>query len=379
MIDGITTVAAGATLQINGDGLSIPEYITFSGTGHLYTGAIRNDGDNTLTGLLTLGAAAMIESDVSTTLTIDSKGLSATTLGLTVGGAGNTTFTSTAPIYGTSATLTKNDTGVLTIESFSNFTGATNLLRGEVVLGSYGAIPRSTITIGSGGELTLDNTSTTILDRVSDTAALTMNGGSLNFIGNPSSLASETIGALTIASGHNTVTVTPGAGGPTTMTFASLSRTAGATVLFRGTKLGSSPGPNISTIMFTTTPAVLGAGGAAGTTTTSVIKGAFGDNSLSGTGSNMVVHNLGNTNGLRLLNGAGFYGEYAFTLATNANVKLNASATASTASINSLILDGFSITNPGSAQTITLSSGSLAGNILMNSATALPEQIQRLA
>ncbi len=372
LIDGITTVAAGATLQINGDGLSIPEYITFSGTGHLYTGAIRNrTGDNTLTGLLTLGAAAMIESDVSTTLTIDSKGLSATTLGLTVGGAGNTTFTSTAPIYGTSATLTKNDTGVLTIESFSNFTGATNLLRGEVVLGSYGAIPRSTITIGSGGELTLDNTSTTILDRVSDTAALTMNGGSLNFIGNPSSLASETIGALTIASGHNTVTVTPGAGGPTTMTFASLSRTAGATVLFRGTKLGSSPGPNISTIMFTTTPAVLGAGGAAGTTTTSVIKGAFGDNSLSGTGSDMVVHNLGNTNGLRLLNGAGFSGEYAFTLATNANVKLNADTVASTASINSLILDGFSITNPGSAQTITLSSGSLAGNILMNSATSI--------
>ncbi len=371
-IDGITTVSAGATLQINGSGLSIPEYITFSGTGHLYTGAIRNmGGDNTLTGLLTLGAAARIKSDASTTLTIDSKGLSATTLGLTIGGAGNTTFTSTAPIYGTTATLTKQDSGVLTMQAFNNFTGATNLNRGEIVLSSTGAMPNSTITVGSGGTLTLDNSSTTLLNRISDSAALTMNGGSFNFIGNATGTALENAGALTIASGHNTVTVTPGAGGPTTMNFASLSRTAGATVLFRGTNLGSNPAPNISTIMFTSAPAVLGGGGGAGTTTASIIKGAFGDSSLSGTGSDMVTYNLGNTNGLRLLNGAGFSGEYAFTLATNANVKLVADTVASTSSINSLILDGFSITNPGSAQTITLSSGSLAGNILMNSATSI--------
>ena len=371
-IDGITTVSAGATLQINGSGLSIPEYITFSGTGHLYTGAIRNrTGDNTLTGLLTLGAAAMIMSDASTTLTVDTKGLSVTTLGLTVGGAGNVTFTATAPIYGTTATLIKNDTGSLTIESFSNFTGATNINRGTVTLSSTGAMPLSTISINSGGTLTLDNSTTSLLNRISDSAALTMRGGNFNFIGNPSSQSSETAGALTLSEGHNVVTITPGAGGPTIMTFASLSRTAGATVLFRGTSLGSSPGPNVSTLMFTSAPAVLGGGGAAGTTTASVIKGAFGDSSLSGTGSDMVVHNLGNTNGLRLLNGAGFSGEYAFTLATNANVKLVADTVASTASINSLILDGFSITNPGSAQTITLSSGSLAGNILMNSATSV--------
>jgi autotransporter-associated beta strand protein len=371
-IDGITTVSAGATLQINGSGLSIPEYITFSGTGHLYTGAIRNrTGDNTLTGLLTLGAAAMIMSDASTTLTVDTKGLSVTTLGLTVGGAGNVTFTATAPIYGTTATLIKNDTGSLTIESFSNFTGATNINRGTVTLSSTGAMPLSTISINSGGTLTLDNSTTSLLNRISDSAALTMRGGNFNFIGNPSSQSSETAGALTLSEGHNVVTITPGAGGPTIMTFASLSRTAGATVLFRGTSLGLSPGPNVSTLMFTSAPAVLGGGGAAGTTTASVIKGAFGDSSLSGTGSDMVVHNLGNTNGLRLLNGAGFSGEYAFTLATNANVKLVADTVASTASINSLILDGFSITNPGSAQTITLSSGSLAGNILMNSATSV--------
>jgi autotransporter-associated beta strand protein len=371
LIDGITTVTAGATLQINGDGLSIPEYITFSGTGLLYTGAIRNKtGNNTITGLLTLGTIPMIKSDSGTTLTIDGKGLSATTVSLTIGGDGNTTFTSTAPIYGTTAALTKNDNGILTIQSFSNFTGATNINRGEIILSDAGAIPLSTITINSGGTLTLNNSSTAILNRISDTLALTINDGSFNFIGNTTAQSSETAGALTLSTGHSIVTVTPGAGGPTTMTFASLTRTAGASVLFRGTSLGSTPGANVSTLMFTSTPAVLGASGAAGTTTISVIKGAFGDNSLSGTGTDMVVHNLGNTNGLRLLNSAGFSGEYSTTLTTNTNVKLSGDVVASTASINSLILNGFNITNPGSAATITISNaGTLAGNILINSTT----------
>ncbi len=370
LIDGATTVTAGATLEIDGSGLSIPEYIAFSGTGHLYTGAIRNrTGNNTLTGLLTLGTVPMIMSDTGTTLTIDTKGLSATTVGLTVGGAGNTTFTSTAPIYGTSATLTKNDSGTLTIQSLSNFRGTTTINRGTVVLSGAGAIPLSTITINSDATLTLDNSSTTILNRISDTAALTINDGNFNFLGNTATTSYELAGALTLSTGHNTVTVTPGTGGATTMTFASLSRTAGASVLFRGTSLGSAPAPNVSTLMFTSAPTVIGASGAAGTTTASVIKGAFGDSSLSGSGTDMVVYNLGNTNGLRLLNGAGFSGEYATTLATNANVKLSGNVAASTSSINSLILNGYDITN--ASATITMASASLAGNILINSANTI--------
>lgn len=372
LIDGITTVSAGATLEINGDALTVPEYITFSGTGHLYSGAIRNQtGNNVLTGLLTLAAAGMIKSDVSTTLTVDTKGLSVTTLGLTIAGEGNTTFTSTAPIYGTTATLTKNDNGTLNIQSFSNFTGTTTINRGTLTLSVAGALPSSAVTVNTGGTYTVDNSVGAALNRMSETAALTMNGGNFNFVGNGTVSTSESTGALTLSSGHNIVTVTPGAGGSTTMTFASLTRTAGASVLFRGTSLGSNPAPNVSTLMFTSAPAVLGASGAAGTTTASVIKGAFGDNSLSGTGTDMVVYNLGNTNGLRLLNGAGFSGEYSTTLTTNTNVKLTADVAASTVSINSLILNGFGITNPGGAVTTTISSGSLAGNILANSATSI--------
>ncbi len=369
-IDGITTVSAGATLQIDGTGLSIPEYITFSGTGHLYNGAILNStGDNTITGLLTLGAAAMIKSNSSTTLTVDTKGLSATTLGLIVAGAGNVTFTSTAPIYGTTATLTKNDNGILDIESFSNFTGVTTINRGTLLLDSTGAIPLSTITVNSGGTLTLDNSTTTILNRISDSAALTLNGANLNFIGNATAPSSESVGALTPSTGHSVITVTPGAGGSTILTFSAFARTAGATALFRGTSLGSLAAANVSTIMFTSTPTLTGASGSANSTTISVIKGAFGDNSLSGTGTDMVTYNVGNTNGLRLLNGAGFSGEYSTTLTTNTNVKLSANTAASTVSINSLILNGFDITN--ASATITMASASLSGNILINSANTI--------
>ena len=370
-IDGITTVTAGATLEIDGSGLSIPEYITFSGTGHLYTGAIRNrTGDNTLTGLLTLGTAGLIEADTGTTLTIDGKGLSAANTGFVIGGAGNVTFTENAPIYGSGATLTKNDTGTLTLQAFNNFTGATNLTRGSIVLSGAGAMPNSAITVGNNATLTLDNSSTSVINRISDSAAFTMNGGTFNFIGNTSSTALETAGALTLSSGHNTVTVTPGAGGPTTMIFASLSRTAGATALFRGTNFGYNPGANVSTLMFNTAPTLTGGGGSANSSTISIIKGVFGDG-VSGTGSDMVTYNIGNSNGIRLLNGAGFSGEYVDTLTTNANVKLSANTPASTASINSLILNGFDITNPGSAATLTLASASLSGNILMNSADSI--------
>lgn len=371
-IDGATTVTAGATLQIDGSGLSVPEYITFSGTGHLYSGAILNStGNNTLTGLLTLGAAALINANTSTTLTVDTKGLSATTLGLSIGGAGNTTFTSTAPIYGTTATLTKNDTGLLTIQSFCNITGATVINKGEIILNSAGAIPLSTtMTINAGASLTLNNTSSaSVVDRIADSLALTMNGGNFNFIGSSSIATDETAGALTSGiatqSGHNVITITPGSGGSTTMQFASLTRTAGSSLLFRGTSFGATPAANVSTLLFTTAPTLTGGAGLENSTTISIIAGAIGDDSLSGTGTDMVTYGRGNSNGLRLLNGAGFSGEYASNFATtNANVKLTASTAALTSSVNSIVLSGSgSISNPGSGQVITLASGNILNTV----------------
>ncbi len=368
VIDGATTVTAGATLLVNGSSLSIPEYITISGTGMLYTGAIRNTGgNNSLTGVVTLGAAAMIEADTGTTLTIDGKGVSAVTFALTIGGAGNVTTTSTAPIWGTTAALVKNDGGTLTLGGYNNFTGTTTVNEGIVVLTGSGTIPSSAVTINSGATLTADNSTTDLLNRLSS-SALTMNGGNFNYIGGSSYDSTESAGALTLSSGYNVITITPGSGGQTAMTFASLSRTAGATALFRGTNFGATPAANVSTLIFTSAPALTGAGVTPNTTNIGVIKGAFGDTSLSGNGSDMVTYNIGNTNGLRLLNQVGFSNEYSSSFSANDNVKLTANTTAATQSINSLILNGYDVTDAGAARTITLASASLSGNILINSA-----------
>lgn len=366
-IDGITTVTAGATLQINGNGLSIPEYITFAGTGHLYTGAIRNKtGNNSLTGLLTLSTTGMIKSDASSTLTIDQKGLSAGSSALTIAGLGNTIFTETAPIYGSSSTLTKNDEGILTIKSFSNITGTININKGELVLTSLGAIPLPLgLYINAGATLTLDNTSTVVSDRIGDATIIITNGGNFNFKGSSVGNVFETIGQLTIGiggqSGESKITIHPGSGGSTIMRFGSLSRVVGTSILFRGASFGATPGANVSTLLFTNIPTLLGDDGEANSPTLSIIQGAFGDDSLTGTGTDMVTYNKGNTNGLRLLNATGFSGEYTTDLnITNGNVKLTSSTVASTSLINSLILSGTaSITNPSIAQNITLTSGNI--------------------
>jgi hypothetical protein len=239
----------------------------------------------------------------------------------------------------------------------------TTINAGTLALSGSGSAVSTTITVNLGGTLTLDNSTTAVASRLGDALALTLNGGNFNFIGNSAGVSSETAGALTLPTGHNTITITPGTGGSTTMTFASLSRTAGATALFRGTNMRSAAGANVSTLLFTAAPALTGAAGAEGTTTMSVLKGAFGDTSLSGTGSDMVTVI---SNKLSLLAS----GEYTGDLQTaNANVKLTADRAAVATNTNSLILNGFGITNPGGAITIPISSASLSGNILINSAT----------
>ena len=361
VIDGTTTVSSGATLQIDGNGLSIAEPLTISGVGVNNNGAIRNlANNNTLTGAITLGAASQINCD-SDTLTISTGGVSGATLGLTIDGAGNVTF-STAPIATTSGTVTKNGSGTVTFSAPNTYTGATTVNAGTLVMSGAGSSVFSAFTVNSGATLTLDNGNTNG-NRLGDGLALTMNGGNFNFIGNSISDCLGMSGTLTLSSGENIITVTPNTGGMTTLIFSSLSRSAGATVLFRGTNFGSTPGANVSTIMFGNAPALIGGAGAANSTTVSIIKGAFGDGSLVGNGTDMVTYNVGNTNGLRLLNGAGFSTEYAADFSVpNSNVKLTSNAAAVALSINSLILNGGDVTN--ASVTLTLGSASLSGNIL---------------
>ncbi|MFA4916765.1 MAG: autotransporter-associated beta strand repeat-containing protein, partial [Syntrophales bacterium] len=379
-----TTVASGAALQIQG-GITIGnELLTLSGAGIAdaagvaITGALRNiSGSNAWGGDITLGAGyTRINSD-SGSLTLNGA-IYGPTFALTVGGAGNTTISGV--IATTTGALTKDGDGTLTLGAANIYTGATTISTGTLTLSGSGTALHSAFTIQTNGTLTLDNSGTNNTNRLGDALAVTLYGGNFNFIGSPSAAAYELAGVVTLGStslnGANTITITPGAGGSTTMTFVSLTKTAGATVLFRGTDLGSAPAANVSTLMFYAPPTLTGGGGAAGTTTVSILRGAFGDASLSGTGTDMVTYNVGNTNGLRLLNGAGFSGEYeTVSLAVaNTNVKLSSSvAPTASATINSLILNsGGAVAS--SIYTTTFTTGniiSFTGNAGINDTTLI--------
>ena len=86
--DGATIVADGASLSISND-ITSAENITISGTGISSNGAIRNTADdNTLTGLITLGANSEIQIDTGSSLTLNP------TTGSAVTGAYNLTIDS---------------------------------------------------------------------------------------------------------------------------------------------------------------------------------------------------------------------------------------------------------------------------------------------
>ena len=331
---------------------------------------------NGYTGTITLGVNLVISNDLtvsSGTLNISTFSPTAGVVTLSGGTINGTTGVLTGTSYsvnsgiisarlGGSGTLTKDTSGTVTLTTANAYSGTTTINAGTLIFtGADGAAASSaSFTVNYGGTLTLDNTSANNANaggRIGDTVGITLNGGDFNFIGNGSVTVSETVGALTIGAGSNIITVTPGSGGPTIMTFDSFFRTAGATVLFRGTNLGDASAAGKSTIIFTTAPTLTGSGtNTAGTSTIWIIKGAFGDGSLTGTGTDMVTYNGGN--GLRLLNGASYANEYVSTFATvNANVKLTTDTAAVTVSINSLILNGGGVTS--ASKTVTIGSGNI--------------------
>ena len=92
--DGATIVADGASLSISND-ITSAENITISGTGISSNGAIRNTADdNTLTGLITLGAHSEIQIDTGSSLTLNPTSGSAVTgtYNLTIDSVGTSTI-----------------------------------------------------------------------------------------------------------------------------------------------------------------------------------------------------------------------------------------------------------------------------------------------
>ena len=125
---GTVSVLTGGALQLNG-GVTLGNTLTLFDTGVTNSGALRNiSGNNSYTGVVTLGSAARINSDANQ-LTISN--LNNNSFNLTVGGASTTLV---ASVISGSGGLVKDGTGVLTLNGTQAFTGATTISNGMLAV-----------------------------------------------------------------------------------------------------------------------------------------------------------------------------------------------------------------------------------------------------
>ena len=365
---------AGVTMTGSGT-RTLPGTNTYTGGTHLNGGTLFVGGT---AGDATLGATGA-GNDISMnggTLFMNLSGGLTTARNISLGANGGTLSQNTAltvnGVISGSGPLTINAnqaSGVLTLTNRNTYTGATVL--GSTIFG--GAVSPSALTLsGNGsiaasssldltGKLTLDNSGTTGIDRLGDTAPITSRGVFLTTTGNASTASVENAGALTLASGVTTLNVTPGTAG-SSLNFASLATQNGATLFVRGTNLGATPGPGNSTLTVGTGPTLVGGGGAAGSTMISIVPGAAGNLTASTTGSNTVANSVGSsfvtynpTNGFRPLATT----EYATALGNNAtdNVRLTAATVAPATSTANAVLFAPAAAATLSGGTINVTSG----------------------
>lgn len=164
-------------------------------------------------------------------------------------------------ISGTGFGLTKAGPASLSLQGANTFTGAMTVNEGILNISNGGSIATASgLTIGQGATVTINNTSAAnnVADRLNNSTTVTMNGGTFNF--NNTAVAStnysETAGILSINALANTVNGGQAAAtGTTAITFASLSRSAGAAVNFTGTSLGVD---SRNRILFSSAPTLTG-------------------------------------------------------------------------------------------------------------------------
>jgi len=225
-----TTVASGATLQLEG-GIAVGnEALTLSGTGVGGTGALRSvSGENTWGGNVALNANTQINADAGSLALAG--GISGANRSLTFDGAGNISVGG-AITTGTGA-LTKSGAGTLTLAGASTYTGATTVSAGTLLLGASEAISNSSaVTVASGATFDLNGQTETIAS-LAGAGQVLIGTGQLISAGNASTVFSGTLagtGSFTKA-GTGTLTL------DNSFAFAGTFNLAGGTLQLSSTSL----------------------------------------------------------------------------------------------------------------------------------------------
>ena len=170
--DGATIVADGASLSISND-ITSAENITISGTGISSNGAIRNTADdNTLTGLITLGANSEIQIDSGSSLTLNPTTGSAVTgtYNLTIESVGTSSIND--PIAISTGNIIKTGAGTLTLSATNTFTGDLTISAGTVTVS--GTLHDDVDVINSG---TYDVDTTDTINSLSGSGAVELDTG----------------------------------------------------------------------------------------------------------------------------------------------------------------------------------------------------------
>ncbi len=203
---GATIVWSGATLSISNN-ITSPENITIAGTGISSNGAIRNTAnDNTLTGLITLGANSEIQIDTGSSLTLNPSTGSAVTgaYNLTIDSVGTSTISD--PIAISTGDLTKTGAGTLTLGGTNTFTGDLTISAGTVTVS--GTLHDDVDVLNSG---TYDVDTTDTINSLAGTGAVELNTGITLTTGdgNPQTISGIISGAGNLTKvGSGTLTLT---------------------------------------------------------------------------------------------------------------------------------------------------------------------------
>ncbi len=140
--------------------------------------------------------------------------------------------------------------------SDSSYTAPITVESGAFIIGGSGTVASSSITVDNTSTFILDDTYTVLANRF--TGNLTMEGGTFSFLPNntPGAVSTEALGTITVAAGINTFSNALGSGSNdvTTITAASLVRIQGATATFNQASTGTTINNAGNEFLFTTPP-----------------------------------------------------------------------------------------------------------------------------